>query len=224
MSSSPKILFLAAALLLFERCQLRPDTPLTSAAGRGDVAETRAILDRGAPVDETGGHGLTALIAAARGGHIDTVRLLLARGASPDREAGVNNWTPLMHAIHKAQIGSVRALLEGGATANARSGSGLTALIMAAGYGYTGIVQTLLDAGADPYAEMSDGTNALTVAVSGVMDIDRFTAGECQAGTVTALLKRAPHLKLKHSALVRLAALSARVGGCSTVVALLQSH
>jgi len=224
MSNSHKILFLAASLLLFERCQFQPDTPLTAAAGRGDVAKVGTILDRGAPVDETGGYGLTPLIAAARGGHIDTVRLLLAKGAAPDRDAGVNGWTPLMHAIHKAQIGSVRALLEGGAKVNARSRSGLTALIMAAGYGYTGIVRTLLDKGADPYAEMSDGTNALTVAVSGVMDIDRFTAGECQAATVTALLKRAPDLKLKRTALVRLAALSAKVGGCSTVVALLQGH
>lgn len=95
---------------------------------------------------------------------------------------------------------------------------------MAAGYGYASIIQILLEKGADPYAETADGANALTAAVTGVMDIDRFTAGDYQAGAVNALLKRAPELKLKCSPLVRLAGLSAKAGGCSTVARLLDGH
>src|SRR6058998_2152044 len=89
-----------------------------------------------------------------------------------------------MHAIHKGQKGSVQALVAAGADVNAKSGKGITALIMAAGYGYGDIVQLLLDKGADPYAETSDGDNALAAAVGGVPDIDKFTVGKCQTETV----------------------------------------
>jgi len=134
------------------------------------------------------------LIGAARSGDTKALKTLLAGGADPNRRWGVNNWTPLMHAIHKNQKASVEVLLAGGADMNASSGDGVTALMMSAGYGYADIVKVLLDHGADVHAETSGGDNALTMAVGGVPDIDKFTVGKCQTETVSALLKKAPDL------------------------------
>jgi hypothetical protein len=161
------------------------------------------------------------LIGAARSGDTQTLKTLLAGGADPNRRWGVNNWTPLMHAIHKNQRASVEALVAASADMNARCGDGVTALMMAAGYGYADIVQVLLDHGADIHAETSGGDNALTMAVGGVPDIDKFTVGKCQTATVTALLKKAPDLKMKDSAYARAARLAARAAGCTDVLSLI---
>jgi ankyrin repeat protein len=162
------------------------------------------------------------LIGAARSGDVPAIQALLAKGADPNQRWGVNHWTPLMHAIHKNQKGSVAALIAGGADLNARCGDGISALMMAAGYGYVDIVQLLLDHGADPYAETADGNNALTAAVGGVPDIDKFTVGKCQTGTVAALLKKAPDLRIKDTAYGRAARLAAHAAGCADVLSLIE--
>ncbi|PYT31016.1 MAG: hypothetical protein DMG57_06430 [Acidobacteria bacterium] len=162
-----------------------------------------------------------ALIGAARSGDTEAIKTLVAAGADPNQRWGVNDWTPLMHAIHKDQKASVEALLAGGADVNGQSGKGITALIMAAGYGYTDIVQMLLNHGADPRAETPDGDNALAAAVGGVPDIDKFTVGACQTETVRALLAKAPDLKLKDNFYGRAARMAARAAGCSDVLALI---
>src|SRR5258708_3394493 len=82
-----------------------------------------------------GGGPLTTVIVAARNGDAAQIRALAARGADVNERAGVNGWTPLEHAIHKNQLGSVQALLDAGADPNAASPGGMTPLIMAAGYG-----------------------------------------------------------------------------------------
>ena len=161
------------------------------------------------------------LIGAARSGDTESIRTLVASGANPDQTWGVNGWTPLMHAIHKNQKGSVEALLAGGANVNARAGKGMTALMMAAGYGYADIVQVLLAKGADASLETSDGDSALAAAVSGVPDIDKFTVGHCQTATVQALLAKAPDLKLKDNFYGRAARLAASASGCTGVLALI---
>lgn len=57
---------------------------------------------------------VTFLIGAARDGDLAAIERLLGKGADPNQSGGVNGWTPLMHAIHKGQVGSMRALLAGG--------------------------------------------------------------------------------------------------------------
>ncbi len=92
-----------ALLILFTGCGMpEPDTPLTAAAARGDTAQVRQLLERGAEVDQPLSRGLTALMLAARRGDLPTVRALLEAGADPDRrDTFVNGWTALMHAVHK---------------------------------------------------------------------------------------------------------------------------
>ena len=168
-----------------------------------------------------GSRTVTPLILAARDGRVDLIPVLVKQGADPNQRAGVNGWTPLMHAVHKNQKGSISALLDAGADVNGRGADGSTALMMAAGYGYTDMVNLLLDRGADPHAQMSDGSNALTFAVLGTNDIDRFTAVDCQGSTVKVLLDRAPDLHLGGSAQAMRTAASVKLKSCAGVAALL---
>ena len=97
-----------------------------------------------------------------------------------------------MHAIHKHQVESVRALLDAGADVNGRSAKGDAPLMMAAGYGY----------------------------VLGVPDMDRFTVGDCQLSTIRTLVQRVPDLRLKDSGKIQQALENAKIKGCAGVAML----
>jgi ankyrin repeat protein len=130
---------------------------------------------------------LSPLIDAARSGNVQSIRAMVAQGADPNAPAGLNGWTPLEHAVHKHQVGSLTALLDAGAVPNRSSAEGTTPLMMAAGYGYTDMVQILLRRGANPRLTDLHGMTALDLAITGVSDIDRFTLFDCQNETVKAL-------------------------------------
>jgi len=147
-------------------------------------------------------NNFTPLANAARDGDVATVRTLIRNGADPNAIAGQNNWTPLMHAIHKGQIQSVEALLDGGADVNRIAGDGFTALMMAAGYGYTDIVQLLLQRGANPHLAGPDGVRPIDLAAAGVADIDRFTLFQCHEDTVRVLRNADPSMSLSPRALM----------------------
>jgi len=141
----------------------------------------------------------TPLVDAARAGDIAEIRALTAKGADPNELAGVNGWTPLMHAIHKNQRASVAALLDAHADPNLASPSGETPLMMAAGYGQTSIVQLLLARGANVRLTDKRGDSALDYALTGTNDIDDFTLFHCQDETSRALI--AAHAKAKPASL-----------------------
>jgi hypothetical protein len=143
----------------------------------------------------------SSLIAAARSGDVAGIKQAVAHGANVNAPAGGNDWTPLLHAIHKNQIASVAALLDYGADANKRTPKSMTPLMMAAEYGYTDIVQLLLRRGANPALSDLDGATALDYAVTGTTDIDRFTLFSCQDDTVRALLAAAPQLRAQRLSL-----------------------
>jgi ankyrin repeat protein len=156
---------------------------------------------------------ISPLIEATRAGDTAQIKQLAAAGASLNAPGGVNNWTPLMHAIHKNQAAAVQALLEAGADPNVVSGR-TTALIMAAGYEQADIVRILVDHGAIPT------TDALTAAVGGTTDFDDYTAGKCQTDTVKALLAKDAKLTLPADSE---AAKIAQHAGCTEVLALVHS-
>jgi ankyrin repeat protein len=144
----------------------------------------------------------TPLADAARAGDVAAVRNLIRQGANPNEPTGGNNWTPLLHAIHTAQIKSVDALLDGGADPNKVAGDGFTPLMMAAGYGYTDIVELLLRRGANPHIAGAGGVRPLDLAVAGVADIDRFTLFQCHEDTIAALRAADPSLSVSPRALM----------------------
>jgi hypothetical protein len=134
------------------------------------------------------------LTAAVRAGDVNQTRTLLARGADPNRPVGMNGWPPLLHAVHKNQLGTAEALLERGADINRGGPEGMTPLMMAAGYGNDDMVDLLLRRGADPNRKTAYGATALDFALTGVSDIDKFTLFRCQESTVSLLVRRHPEL------------------------------
>src|SRR6185436_15626422 len=105
-------LLLPAALSLTGCMRPEPDTPLTIAVERDDLAAVRELLAQGTAPDAPDSHGLTPLVRASRHGNLEIAHALLDAGASPDRNDGyINGWTPMMHAIHKDQPRVVELLV-----------------------------------------------------------------------------------------------------------------
>ncbi len=169
-----------------------------------------------------GGPILSPLVIAARQGRLSAIPELIERGADPNAPSGRNGWTPLLHAIHKNQIESAQALLEGGARVNGSCCRGMTPLIMAAGYGQADMVRMLLLRGADPWARSTGGLTALDVAVTGVPHIDAFTVGRCQTETVRALVQHDSDLRLRTGAWGVLDRLAAALKRCPEIEAMLR--
>jgi ankyrin repeat protein len=84
----------------------------------GKAEELAAVLDRGMPVNLTGGQGDSLLILAAYHDHPETVRLLLERGADVDR-VNDRGQTALGAAVFRRSEPSVRLLLDHGADPDA---------------------------------------------------------------------------------------------------------
>ena len=111
--------------------------------------------------------GWPELVTAAREGRSAEIAALAAGGEDLDlHDSGPNGWTPLLHAVHKNQLESVRALIHAGADVNRRAINGITPLGLAAGQGEAEIVDELLAAGADPGARSSHGWTPLQEAVA----------------------------------------------------------
>lgn len=170
---------------------------------------------------------ITPLARAARKGDARTIAAMAAGGHDVNAvDPGGNHWTPLLHAIHKGQLGAVDALLTAGADvhrpAGGRRSSGhLTPLLMAVGNGHVGIVRRLLAAGADP---REDGPAIFLVAVSGgaLSDIDNPLLGQCSGDVVRALLERDPTLRLPRNARGHVALAFARLNHCEEVLRLVR--
>ena len=71
---------------------------LLEAAGKGDVAAVKSLLDQGADVDADNGRGGTPLYVAAEQGRAGVARVLLERGADPNVKDLEWGRTPLRHA------------------------------------------------------------------------------------------------------------------------------
>jgi hypothetical protein len=206
-----------ASILLLIGCGAPPPTPLTAAAAGGRTADVLAMLDQ-----EPGG-ACDALAWAARGGQPAVIAAVTARGVRPDGcQIGVNDWTPLLHAIHKNQTEAVEALIRAGADVNRAAHGGFTPLMMAVGNGQLRIARALLGAGADPRAATDSGATVFSLAVSGgaLTDIERPILGGCHTEIVRELLRRAPDLTLPRGAHGRLARWTARLNGCEEVIRL----
>eukprot|EP01046_Picozoa_sp_COSAG06_P019100 COSAG06_NODE_1350_length_9768_cov_3.944151_2_plen_1041_part_00 len=111
------------------------------AASTGQVEEVQRMLREGMDVNVVDAAGTSALFMAARYGHVEIVRTLIAAGATIDA-AVATSWekgtlTPLMTAARQARPNSpkvVQVLLEAGADWRRKNGEGHTALDRAKQY------------------------------------------------------------------------------------------
>jgi ankyrin repeat protein len=158
-------------------------TALLFAASSGEVESARALLDRGADVNDAAADGNSALVLAAFAGNGSVARLLLERGADPN--AAGAGYAALHAAVLRGDGETVKALLAKGANPNARltkgspvrrfgsqwaltnAWTGATPLFVATVYLEMDLMRMLLAAGASPSLALANGTPPLLVAAGG---------------------------------------------------------
>ena len=84
---------------------------LYEAVRKGDAAEVKALLDKGADVNAKFRYGATALFKAAERGHTEVVKLLIERGADVTVKDTFYGSTAMGWALQKGHTGAIRAIL-----------------------------------------------------------------------------------------------------------------
>ena len=85
---------------------------LHAAARDGAIERVLELLEAGVPVDAVNEYGSTALFFAADRGNVEIVRLLLARGADPDRSDSFYGASPLGWALSNGHADVAELLLK----------------------------------------------------------------------------------------------------------------
>ncbi len=134
------VLILGAASLSAVACGKKTaDSPLIQAARTGSLDTIRRLLDAGADVDLPGPTGddwdATPLQHAILARQTAAVRLLLDRGADPNRVGGPNSPAPLLLAAGDADPAFVNLLLDYGADPDVEGERGVTPLSRAVSAG-----------------------------------------------------------------------------------------
>jgi ankyrin repeat protein len=100
------------------------ESPLMYVAIKGDAARAKALIAKGAEVNQP---GWTALHYAATAGADDVVRLLIENYAYIDAESP-DKTTPLMMAVRYDKVSTVNLLLDEGADGYAKNAAGKNAV------------------------------------------------------------------------------------------------
>ena len=142
-------------------------TPLSAAAGRGNVEIVQILLAAGAGRNDRAQLSM-ALFTAAEACSVELVRTFLRLGANPNYTNRTEDWTPLILAASKGSPDATAALIAAGARVDAEDDTGATALALAAGnadrddpkmaMAYEDTVRLLLEAGANPIACDDEGS------------------------------------------------------------------
>jgi hypothetical protein len=149
--------FLALAALASAPAQAAATgAELFAAASAGDLAKVQALLDGGLSPDAKNEYGATPLAYAADKGHLEIVKLLLARGATVDVEDTFYQSTALAWAAYNGHAEIVRALIAAGANADG-------AVMMAISRDKPAVVKVVLESGK---VATSDLAGALAMAQS----------------------------------------------------------
>lgn len=135
---------------------------LFDAIENGDLRTIRKLMRSGLDLEQVDeSSGATPLAAAAEGGRLDVVRILLRAGVDPDWGGAT---TPLDAAVLNGRLEVAATLIEAGADVNRPVADGSTPLIAAAATGHLELVQLLLAAGANPAVADDAGESALSLA------------------------------------------------------------
>jgi ankyrin repeat protein len=163
-------------------------TPLMHASSEGYVRTAKLLLGHGAKVNARAdcieyisdcgpivgesepARGVTALMRAAGGGHLELVKLLLKKGANVNAEANFcldetgkvsRGWNVLIYAVQSGNVAVSSLLIKRGAKVNAMTDRGWTALMQASIRGNLPLVKLLVQHGAEVNAIDEDGETAV---------------------------------------------------------------
>ncbi|MEQ1647018.1 MAG: quinoprotein dehydrogenase-associated putative ABC transporter substrate-binding protein [Hyphomicrobiaceae bacterium] len=156
-------------------------TPLLYAVMRNHVPSIEVLRAGGADLAKPGRDKHSPLLIALGEGSYFAARALLYAGASPSEPSGPEQMTPLMTAATQVQVTArvnqvargpspielADQLIKLGADANAKTTSGITALMIAAGHDNAPMIGLLIKAGADPAVKAANGKTAMQIAESG---------------------------------------------------------
>ncbi len=111
-------------------------------------------------------------MAAAHGGHVEIVRMLLGLPRTSSRSSDVGaidrlQKNAMTYAAGQGRTEIVQIFLRAGVDPNAAYAHSLTALMWAAGYGHTETVRSLITAGARADLKDDRGKTALDIAREG---------------------------------------------------------
>ncbi len=155
----------------------------------GQQNSGNSVFGRGGPREPDGGE-LTALVYAARAGHIEAARVLLEAGADVNQVSRYG-WSPLLAATQNRNYQLAKFLIENGADVNIANKGGWTPLYLATdnrnleGGDYPTrrpdmddieFITLLLDEGADPNARLTESTETRTVFTNQWLDENGATA------------------------------------------------
>jgi ankyrin repeat protein len=140
---------------------LRGQTLLHDAALVGEAELAAVLIRSGANPDAEEAEGHTPLYRASTG---DVARVLLAAGGTVDVTSGPTKGTALHQASRRGYVSVAQALLDHGATIDARDAKGETSLRRAVNCRQIEIVRLLVRHGADPRAADRRGVTPLDVA------------------------------------------------------------
>ena len=119
-------------------------------------------------------NGLTPMLAAAKNGHADVVRLLEAAGANIET-MGADGCDPLHLAASRGHVDVVRHLLDKGANPNRNLGQGTTAILAASENGHHRVVDLLIKRRADLFLNRlrrkGHSTPAMVASTNGHQDV-----------------------------------------------------
>ncbi len=135
-------------------------TTLNEAAAKGDLAQVKKLLQKGANVNAKDAFSATPLHEAAEAGHKAVAQLLVSKGANVNAKAQDKS-TPLHLAAAGYHKDIAELLIVKGADVNAKDGSGNTPLHLAVEWSgdaslppaQKAVVELLLSKGADPKAQ-----------------------------------------------------------------------
>ncbi len=125
-------------------------TPLILAAGAGRKEVVRYLLEKGSSIDAKALDSSTALTEAARSGQVETTGYLLGRGADISVKGERDLDKQLLRAVLRDDLPEAESLLAQGATVDAQTESGDSAIGMAAGLRHMKMLGFLMKNGANP--------------------------------------------------------------------------
>ena len=121
-------------MVVFTGCNRLAYKTIHEAAAKGDLADVKRHLQKGADVNIKDDNDWTPLLYSAFNGKQDVVVFLISKGADVNAR-NILGLTPLMCAASGGQLEMVKYLVEKGADVNAKKNDGKTTLIQAAKFG-----------------------------------------------------------------------------------------